>query len=96
MADALVHIDAPRMASKGTISPKTILAAVVPTLGGLVAVAIEWAVTGHLDRLELTTALTAFGSALVAGLGAYVGAPGQVQVPAVVEPVIAAQGPPTA
>jgi hypothetical protein len=91
MPDALVHIDAPRMASKGTLSPKTILAAVVPTLGGLIAVAIEWAVTGHLDRLELTTALTAFGSALVAGLGAYVGAPGQVQVPAVIEPVVEAR-----
>jgi len=89
--EAIVHVDAPRMASKGTLSPKTILAAVVPTLGGLIAVAIEWAVTGHLDRLELTTALTAFGSALVAGLGAYVGAPGQVQVPAIVEPVVEAR-----
>jgi len=93
MPEAIVHVDAPRMASKGTLSPKAILAAIVPTLGGLIAVAIEWAVTGHLDRLELTTALTAFGSALVAGLGAYVGAPGQVQVPAVVEPVIEAQAP---
>jgi len=89
--EAIVRVDAPRMASKGTLSPKTILAAVVPTLGGLIAVAIEWAVTGHLDRLELTTALTAFGSALVAGLGAYVGAPGQVQVPAVIEPVVEAR-----
>ena len=88
MADAVVHIDAPRMASKGTISPKAILAAVVPTLGGLVAVGIEWAITGHLDRLELTTALTAFGSALVAGIGAYVGAPGQVLVPAKVAPEV--------
>jgi len=93
MANAVVHIDAPRMASKGTISPKAILAAVVPTLGGLVAVGIEWAITGHLDRLELTTALTAFGSALIAGIGAYAGAPGQVQVPAVVEPVIAPEAP---
>ena len=91
MPEAIVRVDAPRMASKGTLSPKTILAAVVPTLGGLIAVAIEWAVTGHLDRLELTTALTAFGSALVAGLGAYVGAPGQVQVPAIVEPVVEAR-----
>lgn len=70
----------PKMATASTISPKAILAAVVPTLGGLIAVAIEYAVTGDLDRLELTTALTAFGSALVAGLGAYLGAPGQVVV----------------
>ena len=83
-----VRVDAPRMASKGTISPKTILAAVVPTLGGLIAVLIEYAVTGDLDRLELTTALTAFGSALVAGLGAYVGAPGQVLVPAEIAPEV--------
>ncbi len=77
-----VEVDAPRMASADTISPKTILAFVVPTLGGLLAVAIQWAVTGEFDKAELITALTAVGSALVAGLGAYVGAPGKVAVPA--------------
>jgi len=87
LPEAVVHVDAPQMASRGTISPKAILAAVVPTLGGLLAVAVEWGISGRLDRLELTTALTAFASALVAGIGAYVGAPGQVLVPAVVTPV---------
>jgi hypothetical protein len=71
---------ATEMASKSTISPKTILAAVLPTLGGILAVGIQWAVTGELDKPELITALTAFGSALVAGLGAYLGEPGQVVV----------------
>jgi hypothetical protein len=71
---------ATRMATPGTISPKTILAAVLPTLGGIIAVGIQWGVTGEFDRAELATALTAAGTALVAGLGAYLGAPGEVAV----------------
>ena len=81
-----VKVQAPKMATPGTISPKAILAFVVPTLGGLIAVGIQWGVTGAFDKAELVTALTAVGSALVAGLGAYAGAPGAVQVAADIVP----------
>ena len=74
-----VQRTADRMAT-GHVSPKVILAAVLPTLGGILAVAIQWGVTGQFNRPELITALTAFGAALVSGIGAYIGAPGEVEV----------------
>lgn len=60
------------------ISPKAILAAVLPTLGGLIAVGVQWAVTGTFDKAELATALTAVGAALVSFLGAWAASPGNV------------------
>ena len=60
------------------LSPKAILAAVLPTLGGVVAVGIQWIATGEFDRAELVTALTAVSTSLLAFLGAYSGSPGTV------------------
>jgi uncharacterized membrane protein len=65
------------MVTKG-ISPKAILAAVLPTLGGLVAVAVQWGVTGNLDRAELVTAVGAVVASLLAFAGAWAGSPGDV------------------
>lgn len=62
------------------VSPKAILAAVIPAAGSLIAVAIQWAVTGELDRAELVTALTGFSAALLAGLAAWAGKPGMVDM----------------
>jgi hypothetical protein len=60
------------------LSPKAILAGLMPALGTVVAVLIMGAVTGEFDRLEVATALTGFSGALFAALGAYFGAPGTV------------------
>jgi hypothetical protein len=69
-----------RRMAKGKISPKTILAASLPAAGGVLAIAIQWVVTGELNRPELVTALTAFGGAVLAGVGAWAGQPGEVDV----------------
>lgn len=63
------------------LSPKTILAGVLPAVGTILAVLITWGVTGELDRAELVIALTGFSSALVAALGAWAADPGDVQPP---------------
>jgi hypothetical protein len=42
------------------LSPKAILAGLMPALGTVVAVLIMGAVTGEFDRLEVATALTGF------------------------------------
>lgn len=60
------------------LSPKAILAAVVPTLGGLVAVGIQWIATGAFDRAELATAISTVIAAVLAFLGAWAGDPGNV------------------
>jgi hypothetical protein len=60
------------------ISPKTILAGVLPAVGTVLAILIAWAVTGELDRQELIVGLTGLSSAIVAAAGAYLGQPGQV------------------
>lgn len=39
--------------------------AILPALGGLVAVLAQWAATGALDQAELITAAVALGSALL-------------------------------
>jgi hypothetical protein len=77
-----VQVDAPRMASPGTISPKAILATALPALATLAAVIIQWAVSGEFDKAELATAVSGVVASLLSGLGAYLGAPGQVEVPA--------------
>src|ERR1044072_1055994 len=77
-----VKVEAPRMASADTISPKAILAATLPAVATLVAVIVQWAVTGEFDKAELTTAIVGVVTSALSGLGAYLGAPGQVQVPA--------------
>jgi len=76
-----VKVDAPRMASATTISPKTILATAIPAISTLAAVLIQWAVTGEFDKAELTTAIVGVASSLLSGLGAYLGAPGNVEIP---------------
>jgi len=77
-----VKVDAPRMATATTLSPKAILAATLPALATLAAVIVQWAVTGEFDKAELTTAIVGVVTSALSGLGAYLGAPGNVQVPA--------------
>jgi hypothetical protein len=60
------------------ISPKAILAAVVPTLGGIVAVLIHWLATGEFDRSEFAIAVSTVVAAVLAFIGAWAGNPGQV------------------
>ena len=54
------------------------MAAVLPTLGGVVAVVTQWAITGEFDRAELVTALSAVAGSVLAFAGAYIGRPGTV------------------
>jgi len=65
------------MVTRG-ISPKALLAALLPALGGLIAVGIQWAITGAFDKAELATALTAAAGSLLAFAGAWAGNPGTV------------------
>lgn len=60
------------------ISPKALLALVVPLVATVFAVLVQWVATGDLSRAELATALSGFGAAVTAFLGAYAGSPGNV------------------
>lgn len=60
------------------VSPKAKLATLLPAIAALVAVLIQWAVTGEFDRAELATALTGLSTSVFAFLGAYLGSPGEV------------------
>lgn len=42
--------------------------AILPALGGLVAVVVQWAATGVFDRAELNTAVVAVGAAVLTAL----------------------------
>jgi hypothetical protein len=65
------------------LSPKARDAGLITAVATLVALAIQWAITGEFDRAELVTTLTGLGSALVAFLAAYRADPGTIQrVPA--------------
>jgi capsular polysaccharide biosynthesis protein len=63
----------------GAISPKAILALVFPAVGTLVLALVNEFVTVHMDS-TLKVAVVGVVNALLAAAGAYVGAPGQVQV----------------
>jgi hypothetical protein len=63
----------------GAISPKAILALVFPAVGTLVLALINEFVTVHMDS-TLKVAVVGVVNALLAALGAYVGAPGHVVV----------------
>lgn len=60
------------------ISPKAILAAILPALGGVLAVGIQWIATGEFNRPELATALSSVVASLLAFFGAWLGKPGAV------------------
>jgi hypothetical protein len=60
------------------LSPKALVAGLVPALGTLVAVGVEWVATGALDRLELATAASGAGTALLTFLAAWAAGPGDV------------------
>jgi capsular polysaccharide biosynthesis protein len=68
-----------QMASPSTISPKAILALVLPAVGTLVLALVNEFVTVHMDT-TLKIAVVGVVNALLAALGAYVGSPGQVVV----------------
>lgn len=80
-----VKVDSPAMASPGTISPKAILALVLPAVGTLVLALVNEYVTVHMDT-TLKVAIVGVVNSLLAALGAYVGKPGEVVVPAAVVP----------
>jgi len=80
------------MATATTLSPKAILAATLPALATLAAVIVQWAVTGEFDKAELTTAIVGVVTSALSGLGAYLGAPGNVQVPAEVKADVGVTG----
>jgi hypothetical protein len=61
------------------LSPKALLAGAIPALGTLLTVLITALISGELDRSELTIAAVGFSGSLVAALGAYLGAPGDVR-----------------
>jgi hypothetical protein len=63
----------------GAISPKAILALVFPAVGTLVLALVNEFVTVHMDS-TLKVAVVGVVNALLAALGAYVGAPGHVVV----------------
>jgi capsular polysaccharide biosynthesis protein len=75
---AQVKRKATAMAS-GAISPKAILALVFPAVGTLVLALVNEFVTVHMDS-TLKIATVGVVNALLAALGAYVGAPGHVVV----------------
>jgi hypothetical protein len=74
--------------ANGKVSPKTIIAAAMPALVALVAVLIQWAVTGEYNRPELATLITGLATSLLTGLGSWLAEPGEVvvQIPDRVEP----------
>jgi hypothetical protein len=70
---------ASQMATPSTISPKAILALVFPAVGTLVLALLDEFVTVHMDSV-LKVAVVGVVNALLAGLGAYLGSPGQVTI----------------
>jgi hypothetical protein len=64
----------------GKTSPKTIAAAVLPAVVTVLAVVIQWAVTGEFSRPELATALTGLVASVASGVGAWLAEPGEVVV----------------
>lgn len=62
---------------KGAVSPKTILALVLPSIGTLVLVLVNELLAPHLDS-TLKVAIVGVVNALLAALGAWVGKPGAV------------------
>jgi hypothetical protein len=68
-----------QMASPSTISPKAILALVLPAVGTLVLALVNEFAAPHMSS-TLKVAIVGVVNALLAALGAYVGAPGQVTV----------------
>lgn len=69
-----------QMATPSTVSPKALLALLFPSIGTAVLVVLHVLLDPRLDP-ELVVAIVGVVDALLAGLGAYVGAPGQVVVP---------------
>jgi hypothetical protein len=63
----------------GTVSPKALLALVLPAVGTLVLALVNTYVTIHLDT-SLKIAVVGVVNALLAAAGAYVGKPGSVVV----------------
>lgn len=60
------------------VSPKTRLAAILPSVSTLATVLISWLVSGELGQSELKAALIGLVASALATLGAYLGDPGVV------------------
>ncbi len=60
------------------ISPKAILALLFPLVAALGAALASWALTGNFNDAEVRTAISGAILSVVSGLGAYIGAPGNV------------------
>lgn len=76
---AQVKRTATRMASPTTVSPKALLALVLPAVGTLVLAVVNEYVTVHMSS-TLKIAVVGVVNALLAAAGAYVGKPGAVVV----------------
>jgi hypothetical protein len=63
------------------ISPKAVLACLLPSISTLVYVLIAWAFTGEFGAAETRTAITGAATSLLALVGAYVAPPGDVTPP---------------
>jgi hypothetical protein len=62
------------------ISPKAVAAFVYPALVAVSAAVVSWIATGNFDATEIRTSLGGLIAGAVAALGAYLHAPGTVEV----------------
>lgn len=69
------------------ISPKAILAAVLPASAGLIVVVTTWVATGEFDRSELSLTVGSILSAALGALGASLGSTGTVSGPVEADPL---------
>lgn len=60
------------------ISPKAKLATLFSAVATVLAVVIQWLVTGEYDKAELATTIIGVTNSLLAFAGAFLGAPGDV------------------
>lgn len=75
----MTHVRKATAMAPGAVSPKALLALLLPSVGTLVLVLVNELVAPHVDT-TLKVAIVGVVNALLAALGAYVGKPGDVVV----------------
>ena len=63
------------------LSPKAVLAFFYPAIGSVVSAVSSWIVTGNFNDSEIRVAVAGLGASGLALLGAYVGKPGDIDLP---------------
>lgn len=63
------------------LSPKAVLAFLYPAIGSIVSAVSSWIITGNFNDSEIRVAIAGLGASGLALLGAYVGKPGDIDVP---------------